>query len=103
MDVIRDAFARRLIYPDYVGLEEIEIDNRRQEETLLAELRRKVDYWIPQDIHGYLSRFACFRENSVAPHPKPGFDYNVVRKKQKAAKKTRNKMAKKSRKKNRKK
>ena len=104
MDAIRDAFARGLMYPDYVGLEEIEADSRRPEEELLSRLSQKTDHHIPQDIHGYLSWFACFHENHAAPQPSPRFEHNALRrKKQKAAKKKKKKMAKKSRKKNRKK
>lgn len=97
MDVIRDAFARGLIYPDYVGLKEIEADCRRPVEALLEDLRKKTDTWIPQDVHGYLSWFACFQESSAASQQKPRFDHTAVQKKQKAAKKVKNKMAKKTR------
>lgn len=102
MEVIRDAYARGLIFEGYVGLEEIERDNKKTVEEVLDDLRQKTDLRIPADVHGHLSWFACFNEERDAPRPLPFFDDKKVRKKKKTAKRSKKKMAKKSRKKNRK-
>jgi hypothetical protein len=102
MDNVRDAFARGLIHPDYVGLGEIEADCKKPKETLLEELRRKADYGIPRDIHGYLSWFSCFHDERDFRPVEP-FNNTKVQKKKKTVSRVKRKMAKQSRKKNRKK
>lgn len=63
MAVIRQAFEDGLVDPGHVGLEDIEQDLARDREEVLAELRTMVDRRVPQDVHGYLSWFACFQNS----------------------------------------
>ena len=103
MEIIREAYARGLIFPDHVRLREIEVDFTRPQEALLEELRQTVDRRIPKDIHGYLSWFACFQDDGPARRPVKQLSLKVSEKKQKAAQKSKKKVAKKSKRKNRKK
>jgi hypothetical protein len=100
METIRQAYAKGLIYPGVVGLEEIEKDARRGQEEMLLRLRKEADRRIPGDIHGYLSWFASFRKG---PPPEPLQVNHTAKAQQKKNKKNRSKskLAKKTRKKNR--
>lgn len=99
MEVIRKAYADGLVQHGYVGLGEIEKDLLEDKEETLAALREAADRRMSADIHDYLSRFACFRENERAQAPDPLARAQKNKKKQERAKK---KMARKSKRKNRK-
>lgn len=100
MEPITKAFENGLILPDYIEMQDVERELARPQEELLIELRTTVERRIPQDVHEYISWFACFRESPQTPQPVHG----TLQKEQNKNKNNRakNKQAKKSRKKNRK-
>jgi hypothetical protein len=100
MEPITKAFENGLILPDYIEMQDVERELARPQEELLIELRTTVERRIPQDVHEYISWFACFRESPQTLQPVHG----TLRKEQNKNKNNRakNKQAKKSRKKNRK-
>lgn len=110
METIRRAYDEGLVFPGYVGLDEVEKELARDKEEVLAELRLHAERSVPADIHAYCSWFSCFREDGGIPLPMPEPAYTIepgsplATKGQKNAKKApnrnKNKMAKKSRKKN---
>jgi len=96
MEAIRKAFADGLIPAMFITLEEVEADLRLDMEEARLLLRTRVDQRTPQDVHDYLSWFACFQES--APRP-----INCTLKSQQNKKKksrAKSKLAKKARKKN---
>ncbi len=100
MESIRKAFAEGLIPEIFVTLEEIEDDLCRDMEEARLLLHTRVDHRIPQDIHAYLSWFACFRESAPLP-PQPVNCVLKAQQNQKKANRAKSKRAKKARKKNR--
>ena len=100
MGAIRQAFAAGLVPPNYVGVEEIERDLARDREEVLAELRARVERRVPQDVHDYLSWFACFHESPPLPSS-PASLVDTAQQKKKRANRVKGKLAKKARKKNR--
>jgi hypothetical protein len=108
MEPIRRAYAEGLVFPGYVGLDEVEKELTRDKEEVLAELRVHTDCSIPADVHDYCSWFSCFREGGTAPPSMPESAYSeqaiAKPKGRKSVKKlpnrNKNKMARKSRKKN---
>lgn len=107
MEIIGDATERGLIFEGYVGLDEIEKENKKSADEVLENLRQKTDPRIPSDVHEYISWFSCFNEERTAGSLKCRLEDagtrhdEKARKKKKAANRSKKKMAKKSRKKNR--
>ncbi len=101
MEVIRKAYADGLINPGYVALESIEEDMADSKEEVLARFQGWVDGRFPQDVHGYLSWFACF-EKRIPKKVKPHVDCtHKAQQNKKKKNRAKNKQAKKARKKSR--
>lgn len=102
MPVIIKAFEDGLIDPGYVGIHNVEQDLARDREEVLAELQARVEHRVSQDVHNYLSWFACFQENKNVSAPPPPIN-GALKEQQNKKKKNRakSKQAKKTRKKNR--
>lgn len=104
MAVIRQAFADDLVDPGYVDLPNVERDQARDREEMLAQLRDTAEKRVPADVHDYMSWFACFNEDNYDPVPLPLPQIDSARRQQvkkKTKNRARNKQAKKARKKNR--
>ena len=89
MDAIRQAYADELAFDGYVRLSEIEDVFLKEKEQVLERFRARMDKQIPTDVHGYLSWFASFNENDLAPAP-VGLAVNADKKK--AAGRAKNKL-----------
>ena len=108
MEPIRRAYEEGLVFPGYVGLDEVEKELARDKGEVLGELRDHTNRSIPADVHDYCSWFSCFSEGGTAPPPMPESAYfeqaSAKPKGRKSVKKlsnrNKNRMAKKSRKKN---
>lgn len=112
MEVIRRAYDEELVFPGYVGLDEVEKELKRDKDEVLAELRNHAYRSVPADVHDYCSWFSCFREKdeifseqdesswsspaSVLPQAEPKGRKGV----KKIPNRNKNKIAKKSRKRN---
>jgi hypothetical protein len=108
MEPIRRAYEEGLVFPGYVGLDEVEKELARDKDEVLAELRVHAERSVPADVHDFCSWFSCFREGGAAPPSMPESAYSEQTiadlKGRKSVKKlpnrNKNKMARKSRKKN---
>lgn len=100
MDVIQEAYETGLVYEgfiDYIFFEETLLKGKEQR---LEETRHDMKHKLgKEDIHSYMSWWACFDETPRAMPPERTQD--LVKKKASKIKKKKNKMAKTSRKKNR--
>jgi hypothetical protein len=102
MDVIRTAYKDGLVYDGFVGLRDVEEDLLKGQDEVFESLLQKVGRRIPEDVDGYVSWFACFRENAYkAPRPIPVNTALIAQQNRKKSNRARSKAAKKSRKKNR--
>ncbi len=109
METIRRAYEEKLVFPGYVGLNEVEQELQRDKEEVLANFRVHVERSVPEDVHDYCSWFSCFREmghgeEKLLPPADMFPPTTAPAKGRKAAKKPKtrhkNKIARKSRKKN---
>ncbi len=62
METIRRAYEEHLVFPGFVGLNEVEQELQRDKEEVLSNFRVHVERSVPEDVHDYCSWFSCFRE-----------------------------------------
>lgn len=109
MPVIEKAYQDELIDPWYIAPEDFEEALHYGKEYALEQIRKDMQRRMPEDVHEYMSWWACFRseEQSSVPFDSPSDSLPTPsvtppkRKKQKREKKNKRKMAKASRRKNR--
>lgn len=88
MDEIRTSYKEGLIYPGYVNLKEVECEYQREKEEVLLAIRDVYQGNIHDDVHDYMSWWACF-------HPDPQAVSNGLREKKEQEEKKRKKQKKK--------
>ncbi len=66
---IRDLFARGFVFEGHVSLKEVEEVMADGLDAAMTKLEDRREWRLPEDVHRYISWFACFREKeSVAPY-----------------------------------
>jgi len=98
---IRDLFAKGLVFQGEVSLKNVEDEMVEGRDKSMEKLKQQVVWSLPDDVHEYISNFACFRgvdEKVPAGHESPV----KAQKKQKKQERSNRKKAKVSKRKNRK-
>ena len=98
---IRDLFAKGFVFQEEVSLKNVEDEMAEGRDKAMEKLRQLVVWSLPDDVHGYISGFACFRGIEEKPQVKHGSPVNA-QKKQKQKERSNRKKAKVSKRKNRK-
>ena len=68
---IRELFAKGFVFEGDVGLEDVDRTMTKGLEAVMVELEEKREWRLPEDVHDYLSWFACFREKSSVYNNSP--------------------------------
>ena len=107
-DDIHGLYEKGLVHEGHVSLNNVESAFSRDFDTAMTELGDTLEWRMPEDTHGYISWFACFREDDDGfddfdDEPLTLHDASQLKAQKKIKDKNRNKrkMAKKSKRKNR--
>lgn len=97
---IRDLYAKEFVFEGEVTLREVEEVMSEGYDAAMAKLKDTLDWRLSDDVHSYISWFACFRE---PPRTPPRLDTSPLKAQKKQKEKSRNsrKQAKTSKRKNR--
>ncbi|HIJ88473.1 MAG TPA: DUF1186 domain-containing protein [Desulfuromonadales bacterium] len=98
---IRDLFARGLVFQGEVSLKNVEDEMAEGRDKAMEKLNQLLEWSLPDDVHEYISGFACFREREEKTPVRHGSPANA-QKKQKQKERSNRKKAKVSKRKNRK-
>ena len=98
---IRDLFARGFVFEGEVALKNVEDEMAEGYDKAMEKLQKQAGWSLPDDVHGYISNFACFRRIEEKPPVRHGSPANA-QKKQKQKERSNRKKAKVSKRKNRK-
>ena len=98
---IRDLFAKGFVFQGEVSLKNVEDEMAEGRDKAMEKLRQLVVWSLPDDVHEYISGFACFREREEKAPVTHGSPANA-QKKQKKQEQSNRKKAKVSKRKNRK-
>ncbi len=96
---IRELFAKGYVCEGDVALEDLERTMAKGLDAVKVELERKLKWQLPEDVHDYLSSFACFRQKGLANNTPVSSLHTATNKKEKA--RNNRKQAKKSKRNNR--
>ena len=98
---IRELFAKGYVYEGDVALEDVERTMAKGLDAVMVELEQQLKWQLSEDVHDYLSSFACFREKrlSLANNIPVSSLHTATKKKEKA--RTNRKQTKKSKRINR--
>lgn len=97
---IRALYAKGFVFEGEIPLKEVEEVMAEGRDAALAELQKTLDWRLPEDIHRYISWFACFRKNEPTTPSQPISPLKTQRK-NKEKSRTKRKQAKASKRKNR--
>lgn len=100
-DNIRELFAKDLVYEGDVGLEDLERALAKGLDTAMIDLNQQLERRLPEDVHKYLSWFACFRERQPVADSTPQTLLLKSAEKKKEKARGKRKQAKQSKRKNR--
>jgi len=98
---IRDLFTKGFVFEGDVGLEEVERTIAKGFDAVMLELEERREWRLPEDVHDYLSWFACFQEKSQSLANNMTVPTLKVASKQKEKTRNKRKQAKQSKRKNR--
>ncbi|MFZ4857422.1 MAG: DUF1186 domain-containing protein [Desulfuromonadaceae bacterium] len=98
---IRDLFAKGFVFEGEVSLKNVEDEMAEGYDKAMEKLQKQAGWSLPEDIHGYISNFACFRGVDEKVPTRHGSPANA-QKKQKKQERSNRKKAKVSKRKNRK-
>jgi hypothetical protein len=98
---IRELFAKEFVFEGEVALEDVEEVLALGYDVAMEKLKKSLDWRLPEDVHRYISWFACFRESKQTAQNRTVSPLKTV-KKQKEKCRNNRKLAKSSKRKNRK-
>lgn len=101
IDEIRALFAKGFVFEGEVSLDDVERTIAKGFDAVMADLEEKREWRLPEDVHDYLSWFACFREKSPVQSDSPRSIILKSAVKKKGETRNNRKQAKKSKRKNR--
>jgi hypothetical protein len=101
---IRDLFAKGFVFEGEVSLNDVENEIARGYEVAMENLKKRLEWSLPDDVHKYISWFACFREDKEkrTGHPQNEPSPLKAKRKQKNVNRDKQKQAKAAKRKNRK-
>ncbi|MBW4055989.1 MAG: DUF1186 domain-containing protein [Proteobacteria bacterium] len=71
---IRDLYAKGFVFEGEISLGDVEQEMAQGYDAAMARLKDKLDWILPEDVHRYISWFACFQEQkkmTPSPHVSP--------------------------------
>ena len=99
LEIIRHGYETGLINPGMIGYEEFEESVKIGETRSLEILKEKMKQDMPDDIHKYMSWWACFKDNESNHEMITKPDFNFPKREKKKNKNQKKKMKKRKKKK----
>jgi len=97
---IRDLFDKEFVFEGEISLKNVEEEMADGYDVAMEKLKKKIEWRLPDDVHQYISWFACFREKNQTT-PSQNISPIKAQKKHKEKSRSNRKQAKASKRKNR--